>query len=159
MISLEMLYPGRVHSSVIEAMCHEIWPMPYAADAAFASVEDGLTNPTGQVFFIKGGNYIIGITGFFDPDPDCGNAYLRWTGVLPQYRGTGAFRAAIELLKMHLKGVDPRFSELIELVPDNEYGQSIVGAFTATGWVLDSGREVPEGEDADWPVKPYVLSF
>jgi GNAT superfamily N-acetyltransferase len=159
---LMMLAPGYASIDEINKLCEAIWPASYAAEAAKASIEDGLCNSTGQVFLIRdfSGNS-IGLTGYFDVDTKAGVAYLRWTGVLPEYRKNGIFKQAIKLLTTQLKGANPNINALIELVPDNEYGHSIVGAFERVGFDYDAERDVviPTGEDDTWPVLPYVLAL
>lgn len=168
MIHLQMLHEWAHAPSGIKKLVYSIWPEPYAAAASVASVEDGLYEPTGQVFLIYENNYslfrehetLVGITGYFDIDSQAGHAYLRWTGVIPKARNRRVFRTTIALLTLQLKGANPSINRLIELVPDNEYGHStVIPAFERCGFKVDNTIKVPVGEDADWPVIPYVLNF
>jgi hypothetical protein len=157
-IYLEMLRPGRVSPDIISTVCQHIWPYELAHEATMSLIVDGVTNQTGQVFLIKESNHILGFTGFFDLDPETGVAYLRWTGVLPSYRRTGVFRQAIECLKLHLRGANPKITKLIELVPTAKEAE-IAPPFKALGFKADRSVPIPHGEDESWDVIPYVLTF
>jgi GNAT superfamily N-acetyltransferase len=164
MINLQLIDTA-IAGDLLHALVYNIWPEPYAQDAYLVTVEDGKRKPTGNVFAIR---YVrpgvglrnVGITGYFDIDNDKGIAYLRWTGLLPEYRGRGIFREALRQLVLQLKGANPSISALVELVPDNEYGHSIVvPAFERVGFKRNDSIRIPAGEDADWPCIPYVLNI
>lgn len=161
MIHLRMLTPAMLTDHEVAGLCNNIWPKPYADAASHATIYDGLHNPTGQIFVIcyteRNHTAVVGITGYFY---DNGHCYLRWTGVAPNYRKHGVFRTALELLTLQLKGANPSVQRIIELVPANEYGDSIERAFLNVGFVpTPEGSLIPEGEDSDWPVVPYSLHF
>lgn len=160
---LQLLTPDSMTPDSVIELCNRIWPEPYAAAAAQATIEDGMIDPKYQIYLIMaegalGVKFVIGLTGVFDIHGS--TAYLRWTGLLPEFRGKGAFRQSIWELTQIIKGANPKLNSLIELVPDNDYGRLIQGAFMNLGFTHEPDLDViPEGEDSDWKVIPYVLTF
>ncbi len=165
MLYLQLLNPQYHTVDKVQTLIHTIWPQLYAEPALAATIEDAFDRPNGQVFLIVKtlDGYqprAVGITGYFDVNADTGTAYLRWTGIIPAYRREGIFAATIKLLTLQLRGANPAISRLIELVPLNEYGRSeVMPAFERVGFKPDPVLPIPEGEDSDWPVVPYVLYF
>lgn len=106
----------------------DIWPSPYVELARQYSAED---SHTGQVFLIKNVCDVIGITGVFvDEDEPDDLLFLRWTGVIPKQRRSGATRAALELLiSGPIVAMYPARRWLVELVPCNPYGRILVEPF------------------------------
>jgi GNAT superfamily N-acetyltransferase len=133
-----------------------IWPKPYATFAERASTRD---SETGQVLLITFEGTVVGISGVFDERDDKDDIYLRWTGVVPGLRGRGIGKRAIELL---VDEVCPRFyatrSSLIELVPENEYGRTLVEPFfRAVGFAKHGGLVTYDWINHAW--QPYILHF
>lgn len=166
MIHLQMIHTTGLDQRTVHNLIHNIWPAPYASDCVAVTQEDGFDNPTGEIFaivFTPAHGYqprIIGITGYFGAETSKGWAYLRWTGVQTAFRRLGYMRESLKQLTTLLAGANPLLRELIELVPDNEYGRkTVMPAFEALGFKRDMTIPVPVGEDADWPVVPYVLTF
>ena len=165
MIYLQLLNPSHFSLDVMKSLVHMIWPPIYADPALEATVEDGYDSSSGQIFLIckvEPGYQprVVGITGYFDVSNNTGTAYLRWTGISPQFRREGYFAEAIKQLCLQLRGANPDISRLIELVPLNDYGRNeVMPAFERVGFKPDPMLAVPEGEDAGWPVVPYVLYF
>lgn len=158
MIYLQMLTENTLNREDIRELCERIWPEPYAAEAANATISDGIVDPQSQIFLIYDNfRRLLGITGYFEIEGDV--AYLRWTGVLPEFRRRGIFLEAIRLLVRQLRGANPNVKKLVELVPDNEYGKSIMNAFVVSGFVYDQEFPVPHGEATDWNVLPYIKHF
>jgi hypothetical protein len=112
-----------------------IWPEPYATAAAEASAADAWT---GDVWLVcKDKTNVIGITGIFiDPEYE-EDVFLRWHGIVPSERGTGAAKAAL-LETYRILGR----KRLVELVPDNEYGWTVVQPFfLSMGFVRDGDAQ------------------
>lgn len=159
MTYLQLLTKDVMDQHDIQKLCETIWPAPYAAEATKATIDEAINRQLGQIFAIRSEHHqIVGITGYFDIHGH--TAYLRWTGIRPLFQRNGFFREAIKLLTTQLKGANPQVDTLVELVPDNEYGNAISKAFESMGFIAQPDLDViPEGEDADWKVIPYVLHF
>lgn len=150
---------ARVHlviptSAARAEMMARIWPEPYAADATLAYTEDW---ETGQIFLVMTEEEIVGVTGYFvDKDPSL--VYLRWTGILPEYRRTGHAAAALTQLISLLKH-DYEGRKLVELVPANEYGAPVREFFLALGFRDDPDAYIPPVECADWPTIAMTVTI
>jgi len=133
-----------------------IWPQPYAQIAEEASGED---SHTGQVLLIMYLNVVVGITGVFDDCDYPDDIFLRWHGVIPEARRSGIARKALELLIYSAcNKFYPDRKNLVELVPDNEYGRTIVEPFFQhIGFVKRGPLETWDWIDHAW--QPYVLAF
>lgn len=115
----------------------DIWPEPYAAEAAEACEEDA---GDWNLFFIRQDGEVVGITGVFEQDDgvvaDIDTLLLRWTGVIPSKRKQGITRQALDLLIGEARLLRPKAHKLIELAPDNEYGrEQVMPAFEKLGFV------------------------
>jgi hypothetical protein len=113
----------------------------------------------GQVLLILDDTKVVGITGVFDEHDNKDDIYLRWTGVVPDLRCRGIGRHTIELLVA--EGC-PRFyatrSNLIELVPENKYGRTLVEPFfQAVGFVKHGGMKMYDWINHAW--QPFILRF
>lgn len=165
MIHIQLLTPEIEFLPIIRDVIEIIWPPEYAKAAYQATAEDAYLNPIGQVYAIRHHDtyshrvHLVGITGIFlDERKDV--AYLRWTGILPEYRRKGIFAETIRQLTLTMRGMNPDIKHLVELVPDNEYGHiKVIPAFERVGFVRDDSFVVPKGEDDEWDCIPYVLNF
>jgi len=110
-----------------------IWPEPYNTEAKEASAED---SHTGQVMLIKYGHQVIGTTGLFLQDDDFLNVYLRWHGVVPQWRRHGYAGEAIKLIASVARMVFPHRRYLVELAPVTQYGEAVIRFFTSVGFTV-----------------------
>lgn len=130
-----------------------IWPAPYHEFAEHASNEDW---GTGQVWLIQHDQQIVGITGLFlEPDVD-DLVYLRWTGVLPEFRRHGIAHRALQTV-CHMAANTTRARTLVELVPDNDYGKTVAPFFRNFGFY-----ELPKdtvAEETDWPTIPMGIQL
>lgn len=124
----------------------KIWPEPYATPAADAFLEDW---NSGQIYLIFAGDNIVGVTGYF-LDTHSTSVYLRWTGILPEYRRKGYASKALTLLRSALAH-DYSGCKLVELVPDNEYGVAVKQFFLSQGFQEDPDVYTPPNECSDWP--------
>ncbi len=157
-VHLQLLNRYQHSEQDIRNMIAAIWPAPYAKDAIDATILWGFDEPQHQIYLIYFDDEVVGITGFFDIDSHAGQAYLRWTGVIPEYRRRGIFKEAVRQLAAILIGANPSINRLIELVPGNEYGHTVAKlAFEAIGFKERKDLPVPVGEDDDWPCIPYSL--
>lgn len=137
---------------------NNIWPEPYAHAARQATKSD---YKSGQLFYIIHAGVVIGITGvWIDPNGAETDLYLRWTGLVPAYRGRGyATQALIQLIRI-CRGFCPSRTRLIELVPDNEYGDTVAKPFfEAFGFVHDPNVHVPADEETDWNCSQWVYDM
>jgi len=135
----------------------EIWPDPYRYHAALASRID---SDSGEVFYIKEDGEVIGITGYFIDDECSGSgAFLRWTGIIPARRGNGIGRKALYELARTLHQAYPQREKIIELIPDNEYGATIVQPFFESVGFAPYRVFIPIGEDTDWPVVSFAANI
>lgn len=128
------------------AYLNEIWPEPYATPATDAFLEDW---NSGQIYQIFAEDAFVGITGYFLDDHST-SIYLRWTGILPEYRRKGYAAKALTLLRSALSH-DYAGRKLVELVPDNEYGAAVKQFFLSQGFQEDPDVYTPPNECSDWP--------
>lgn len=133
-----------------------IWPEPYGSCAAEASRID---SGTGEIFYAMYYGLVIGITGVFTYPEAPNDVYLRWTGVIPEFRKSGIGRGIIQSIIQHCRNVFPDRERLIELVPDNEYGHTVPKPFFEKLGFAQEGATIPAGEAEDWPVLTYVLDL
>ena len=143
--------PFEAHASL-----KEVWPEPYASEAALASRED---SATGEIFYILLEEDVVGITGIFFDDASPDEVFLRWTGVIPGLRRGGVAREAVRQLAGLCKARYPQGKRLVELVPDNDYGHSTARPFFEKVGFVKIEALVPAGEDADWDVIVYGLDL
>jgi GNAT superfamily N-acetyltransferase len=133
---------------------NQIWPEPYHSSAREATKEDC---QIGQVFLIMNGSNVVGITGiFFEPENDS-DVFLRWTGIAPGWRGKGIARDAMQQLILLCKGWLGDRKRLVELVPDNEYGNTVVKPFFEAIGFVES--KIGKHEETDWPTKAYAYKL
>jgi GNAT superfamily N-acetyltransferase len=131
-----------------------IWPEPYRMYAEEASKEDC---QSGQFFFILRRDEIVGITGlFFLPDNDT-DVFLRWHGIVPELRGRGFASEALRQVIQIATGFCGSYKRLVELVPDNEYGNTLVKPFFENCGFRP--MEVSSKEETDWPSIPYAFKL
>jgi len=120
-----------------------IWPTPFKEMAEEASKDH---SHTGQVWLILKDNDVVGITGVFDDDEWPDVVLLRWHGVVPQLRGQGIGRLALDLLVAHVcPKFYPEYKRLVEFVPHNDYGKTKVYQFFKRCNFVDYGPLVDLG--------------
>lgn len=146
-------------------MVRRIWPAPYANSAAAATSSDW---ESGEICAITWRSHyaiysseakIVGITGWFHDPEAPEDIYLRWTGILPEYRLMGFGKDALDMLIKSLRYKFPNHKRLIELVPDNEYGATVaLPFFLKYGFVKDDAY-VPPAEKTEWDCIPYVYQL
>ena len=119
-----------------------------AIDETFA--EFHLGHPDyGQIFLIYAQGALdskpIGITGYF-PWPDDGSSIgLRWHGLQETYRGTGASRSAMELMRQLACQHYPHAQTFIEFMPVISAYQPIRNYFKSLGFLA-----YQEPVEVDW---------
>lgn len=119
-----------------------IWPEPYASEAAAAANED-YADEDEPVFLIMcdglEDEYVVGITGLFfmtasEGKVDPTAVYLRWTGIIPQWRRSHVAERALHKLIEYCKEHMPERTKLIELCPLNDYGATVAPFFERVGF-------------------------
>ena len=109
-----------------------IWPEPYNQMAREACIEDA---NTGEVFYIKYNDQVVGITGLFDDPEFAKDICLRWHGVLPTHRRLGIGEAALFRLLQEVKPkIYPSRKRIIEFIPCTEYGLALRPFFSRCGF-------------------------
>lgn len=122
-----------------------IWASSFKEMAEEASEAD---SGTGQVLLIvKDDTEVIGITGVFDDDDLWpGDILLRWHGIVPQLRGKGYGRDALELLITHVcHHFYPERRRLVEFVPHTDNGRKNIAPFFKRCNFVDYGPLVDLG--------------
>ena len=99
------------------------------------ATEDWAINPkeTGDIYHIVHDDKIIGITGWWTFD--CKVAYLRWHGILPEYRGKAFGKRALVFLAQNLRA---QFRSVINVT----YSDAPVGFFLKSGFVEIDDHEI-----------------
>lgn len=76
-------------------------------------------NDCGEIFYITLDDYIIGITGWYKTSID--NMFgLRWTGILPEYRGHGYCMQAVKMMYLHIAEQTKQWPRLFEIANTEE---------------------------------------
>jgi len=154
MAHLIVPHPGVRNPFEEYPVLEEIWPDPYRAFAYEASKEDC---QTGQILFIINRFNVVGITGiFFEPEND-EDVFLRWTGIMPEARKFGIGKQAIQQVISLCKGWLPGRKRLVELIPDNEYGDRLVEPFFYRCGFVPS--KIGKHEVCDWPTVAYAYDL
>lgn len=148
-----------------------IWPDPFNAIMQEAYYEDLLLKSfhphfdLGNMSYIKSEDgTVIGITGMFII-PDSGNyepinpnleeGYLRWHGIIPEERRKGYSELAMTLLLTDITSKYKHFKNIIELVPQTEYGIHIEAHFKHLGFTKVGEKEKYDWIDCEW--QPFHL--
>jgi GNAT superfamily N-acetyltransferase len=100
----------------------------------------------------------IGITGWFRADylPKS-SVGLRWTGIHPEYRGHGGFRAAVQHVISDVRAAAPEIEMITELAPAL-WAHQIVPAFQKLGFEVVKERHQTQGTDPLFE-GAYVLNY
>lgn len=151
MSAVELYLP---HGPALSLFMDKIWPEPYATPAADAFLEDW---NSGQIYQIIADDAIVGVTGYF-LDAHSTSVYLRWTGILPEYRRKGYASKALTVLRSALS-YDYAGRKLVELVPDNEYGVAVKKFFLSQGFQEDPDVYTPPNECSDWPTVAMSITI
>jgi hypothetical protein len=130
-----------------------IWPSPYVECAMQATAEDW--DACGPLLVLAD-LQVVGVTGLFYEDEDPDNAFLRWTGIVPYMRRRNIASKMLDLVCAMAVNHGNRTGYLIELLPDNEYGEQQRPFFDAAGFVE---LKPLKHEHTDWPVKVLGLSL
>lgn len=107
---------------------------------------EGLQRPD-DVFLIYLGDQIIGITGFFFED-NPHEIFLRWHGIIPEYRRQGFSTQALGLVLQEAVRQFPDVHTVIENVP--EHDASILAFFAPLGFTPTGPLEYDEWSDMVW---------
>lgn len=143
MIKLEVLTNRSIFEDNPELK--SIWPQPSSQFMQEATIENfGEKN----LFVIKEGDKVIGLTGYFLYEGDC--VALRWHGILESHRGLGYSRPIIEAVARMAKEDYPESRYLVEWVPLTNYSAKIVGHFESIGF-----ERFGPIESEDWT--PHLL--
>lgn len=170
MIHIEPLVQGNPFETYPKLLT--IWPEPSNSTMheitlfTISVIEQAPELDIGGLYLIYKNDEVIGLTGFFIDEPDeyirpyaahkdLSTLYLRWTGVIPEYRGLGYSSEAFDLVLREAAKRYPKLDTMIELIPQTSYNQPIERYFTSLGF-----KPVGESEQYDWsPHKwqPYHL--
>lgn len=163
MSQIDLVLVNQPNSSILYPKLKTIWPEPYASEAFQCLDED---YEDGQIFYIKLNNKVIGMTGYWqDHSFSSDLVHLRWTGIIKKYRGKGYARDALIQLARLIKGAHLAFGDLsfmpclVELIPDNEYGRTIVAPFFKKLGFEEIDLKIPGSEDEKWPVKSFAMDI
>lgn len=107
---------------------------------------EGFQRPE-DVFLICAEGRVIGLTGFFfEENPD--DIFLRWTGVIPEYRRQGVSSQALILVLQEARRQFPNIKTVIENVPEHQ--SDIIAFFAARGFQPTGPMEYDEWSDMVW---------
>lgn len=149
-----------------------IWQEPFNEIMQEAYLEDmekskeHVNLDFGDFYYIKKNNEIIGITGYFvlsDEDlilpynEKTSSIYLRWHGIIEKERNKGYSKKALNLLVEKALLKYPGLNYITELVPQTEYGKSIIEPhFKKIGFEKYGKLEKYDWIDCYW--QPYRFS-
>lgn len=145
-----------------------VWPDPkLQALAEEATIEevDRLSQhvKTGPIFLVvhvdeaTKAQRVVGITGFFIYDETGLNLGLRWHGIVPDERGKGFSRIALEQVRDIARQAVPGAERLIELIPCTPDRADIEPYFRAMGFKPHGPEETHEWAKHAW--QPFALDL
>jgi N-acetylglutamate synthase-like GNAT family acetyltransferase len=115
-----------------------------AIDETFEEVAEYPDEDIGGIFLIQQDNKVMGITGFY-PTENESQFFLRWHGLLNEYRGLGYSEHIIRAIAEHIENAYPQAKELIEYMPVIDEYIPIKNYFEKLGF-----KKVGNPENVDW---------
>ena len=113
----------------------DIWPTNFQDLAESITNDELAIGPNdGPILLILADGEVVGITGAYTTVENAFVMGLRWTGVIRSHRKQGIAKEAISLLIAYLTEHDWACNELVELLPANEYGDSMKPFFEKMGF-------------------------
>ena len=123
-----------------------IWPEEFQTIAEDITEDELVLGPTdGPILLIEDEGEVIGITGAFVWPDNFNEMGLRWTGIVPERRRDGVATLALAELIEYVKSKDYTITALVELLPNNDYGDKIKPFFKSFGF-----EKRGEPEYFDW---------
>lgn len=108
--------------------------------------EQGIQRPD-DIFLIMNGDHVIGITGFFfQEDPT--TVFLRWHGIIPEYRRQGLSSLALRQMLTLAQHQFPEIQTVIENLPESQ--PDIIGFFQSLGFTPVGSNEFDEWSHMTW---------
>ena len=126
-----------------------------AIDESFVAKNE-FSYEIGEIYLIKDGSDVVGITGFFPYEYDANfldsihRVGLRYHGLIPEYRGKGYSPEIIRQLLVAIINKYPNAETLIELAPVNEYGDIQKKHFERLGFVTTGPSEKYDWAEHRW---------
>lgn len=132
----------RLHPAADEAtlrnLASGIWQNAGRAESAggsFVKVRYGCEPDNSRYFLIVlEDGCVAGVIGHFEFTDNDRVAGLTWSGLLPEFRGRGIYRAALMLLIEEVKSAFPKAAHIEEIVPAGPRHDEVVNTFGSLGF-------------------------
>lgn len=135
-VTLRDVREGGTSEQLVRDLAARIWATPKAqrcaGDSLCCVLGPGEPDRSQYYFVILPDGRIAGIVGHYEIGGKF--AGLTWSGLLPEHRGQGIYRAALGRLEERIASIYPKAEILVEIVPPGPRHDQVVEAFYALGF-------------------------
>ncbi len=148
-VALRDVREGSTSEQLVRALAARIWATPKAqrcaGDSLCCVLGPGEPDRSQYYFAVLQDGQIAGIVGHYEIGGKL--AGLTWSGLLPEYRGQGIYRAALHCLDDRIAELYPKAEVLVEIVPPGPRHDAVVCKFQSLGFEV---RGTQRDSDPDY---------